>query len=385
MRRDFQIIANRKVKSISVFWGSLGSGLPLLADRAEESRPAADHDPADRGPAAAAGQARPAVRPVVELKAPRRSVIIFIIPDGRPSGADGPAQDRSNGRPEPPGFPGLPVRGLRQRVEPGGVKDLVGIDVPDPRQEPLVEKQALQPAPPALEAGEERNPADLERLRAKRGDLRARGGVGVPVIAEKAELADVPEPQLEGKIPELDEQMRVPVPGRSRIGPQELPRHLQMEKEEAAPLAGKDEELSPPADSEDPDPRKFIQDGGRPGPQQLGQEQADVFYNAAGGLPMESGGDRFDFGQLGHARYYKGWRESLRAKRRHRVRTDVFASPQGEAISCAPRDPFAPPGMTTSVFASDRRERSNRLHPTRSLRLARDDGLATRLLRRPLR
>lgn len=182
------------------------------------------------------------------------------------------------------------------------MEDLIGINVPDPGEERLVEKQALQPSPPSRDPAGEIVAADLERLGTQGGQLGRGAERGGLQAADEPEFADIAKAELSRSVPETEKKVGMLVAGRPPFLPEKLPGHLQMEDQRKTALAGHDEVFAPPADRGDPPAAKRREPGGRSAAQELGQEETDIVDDEADGPPAQAGGDRFDLGQLGHGR-----------------------------------------------------------------------------------
>ena len=136
-----------------------------------------------------------------------------------------------------------------QRVELRAPQRLVGVDVADARDEPLVDEQRLEPRPAAADPRPERLEREpvVERLRA---DPVERVVVR-DVQPDPPELAHVAEPQL-GAVVERERQPLVGVDRQRRRDDEQLPGHLEVDGEERAAREVDDDLLAAPADGLDP-------------------------------------------------------------------------------------------------------------------------------------
>src|SRR5437588_8499665 len=116
---------------------------PRLAALADVRSPPADDDLANRAPASRAGLAGPGVDQEPVLEGATGAVQMPKIVDRRALGVDPGGECLLDGVPQArPLCPGQPAR-RPQRMDPGAAQSLVGIDVPDPCDPPLVEHERL--------------------------------------------------------------------------------------------------------------------------------------------------------------------------------------------------------------------------------------------------
>jgi hypothetical protein len=183
-------------------------------------------------------------------------------------------------------------------MDPRFKEHFIGIDVPDPGHESLIEKNALYPPaahPKSGRKGVGRNP---EGFRTQRAKLRTSRQLGRGDGADKTEFADILELELSGRPVEPHDQTDMTAARLSRTAPQKAPRHLEVKNQNPVPAFQK--EVFPPATDGDDGlsgqsgqllripPEKF-----RPQAIDPGDPETDDF-------PPQASGDGFDFGQFGH-------------------------------------------------------------------------------------
>ncbi len=162
----------------------------------------------------------------------------------------------------------------------------------------------------ALSDGPEILESDLERLGTQAGQLAA-GPLRLALEAEQeAELPDVAEPDFVPSVLEADDQPDVLVPRRALPGEQELTGHLEMEDERPGALALDEEHLAATPDAEDAAAAQGLERPPPAGPEERTIEELDRGDGPALDARLERTGDRFDFGQLGHARILSRLRKS---------------------------------------------------------------------------
>jgi len=183
---------------------------------------------------------------------------------------------------------------MNPRVE----QHFVSVDIPDPGDERLVEKNTLHPPLPAAEAGGELLGGDFHGFGTQTRQLDTARQLRARHAAKESKLAGVLETELPTGTVETEDETDVFSEGRAGPSPEKPPGHAEVEDED--PVAADEEEmLSAAADGR----HRFPAQGSQPGraaaeklrPQEFrpGDRQAD-------GPPPQAGGDGFDFGQLRH-------------------------------------------------------------------------------------
>ena len=128
------------VRRLWAKWGKRSSG---LAGFAPSSRPARD-DAGRHGPlAACAGLSRSTVGEVAGTERPGRSIGKPVVSERRAAGVDGEAERRANGPCEPLQFQSAEIDCRAFGPDAGSKQGFVGVDVPDPRKDLLVEENGL--------------------------------------------------------------------------------------------------------------------------------------------------------------------------------------------------------------------------------------------------
>ena len=146
-------------------------------------------------------------------------------------------------------------------MEPCRPECLVGVDVPDPGEERLVEQERLEPTLAAAEPATECPHVEggVERLRSERrehrrpadlGDELARDGVA-PVQPDPAELADVAEADL-AAIGQLEDEPDVRILRRLGRDHEQLAGHLEVDGQRRLTRQLDHDQLRAPPDALDP-------------------------------------------------------------------------------------------------------------------------------------
>ncbi len=156
-------------------------GRQALAPRAEVGRPRPDDDPPDRTATARTGLAGALVDVELLLHRPvavGRGVVV----DRRAASLDRLGQDRADRRVQASFVGGAQAGRRAERVQPRRPERLVGVDVADPGEEPLVEEERLEPAPATAQPGPEgaQGEGRIERLGTVPGEDRRAAGLGRP-------------------------------------------------------------------------------------------------------------------------------------------------------------------------------------------------------------
>src|SRR5579859_4861766 len=211
-----------------------------LALRTQEGRTAVDLRPDDRAAAAAAGLAFAVVHvvPALEVADLAEQVAILLIGQRRATVLDRILQRLDHGPVKTADL--LGGQRLRRAViaQAGREEDLVGVDVADTGDEPLVHEEGLQLRLPGVEQIREPGPAHdvAERVETKVGelgnDILERVGGGDEKLAERPR---VHEAELTA-LGEGDHHVRVFVPGITGRRPQQLAAHAEMGDKDLAAL-----------------------------------------------------------------------------------------------------------------------------------------------------
>jgi len=137
-------------------------------------------------------------------------------------------------------------------MDPGLEKDLVGVDIADSGDDPLIKEQRLDAAAPSVEKPDERRPVKLQRLRAEAAELGRplrRPSLKEP---EKPKFPNVPEAELPLGLFKKNSEMGVFVAGITFPAKQQLTRHLEMGKESQTSARIEADEFAPAAQAGDP-------------------------------------------------------------------------------------------------------------------------------------
>ena len=178
-----------------------------LAIRAKERAPSADPDAPDRRPAGQAGLPLPAVDLVKRLEIAQARRRGPCNPGSTSPSGDGPSENGPRRPPQRPEHRVAEGGGRGQRMDPRPEEDLVGVDVADAGDDPLVEEEALDAPLPAAKAPGERGPESISRgsgpsaVELRGGTRRTR-----PETAQEAEFPDVAEPELQSAAGERDDE-----------------------------------------------------------------------------------------------------------------------------------------------------------------------------------
>lgn len=164
---------------------------PPLAAGAEKTAPAGDADAADCPAATGTGQSLPSVHTEVVLKGAFQSFSIPVVAHRRSLEPDRLFQDERDHPPQPEETPAAQVLDLRLRMNAGRKQDFIGIDVADPGDHVLVEKEGFDPAAAAGKKSPEAGGIQVERIRPKPAQLYRPGRSRGHERADKPEFPNV--------------------------------------------------------------------------------------------------------------------------------------------------------------------------------------------------
>ena len=218
-----------------------------LAERAEVRRADADHDPPDR-PAAAGARLPGALVDVEALLHLAVAVGRGVVVDRAAAPLDRLAQDLEHVAVERALVPRAQRGGGPERVQPRAPQRLVGVDVPDAHDERLVHEQRLEAGPPPAQPCPpcpQREPR-VERL----GAEVVEGVVVRRVQPDPPELAHVPEADLAAVV-EHQGGALVRIHGDAGRHHEQLPGHLEVDRQEGAAVEVDQHVLAAPADALD--------------------------------------------------------------------------------------------------------------------------------------
>ena len=185
-------------------------------------------------------------------------------------------------------------------MDAGVKQDLVGVDIADAGDDPLVEQAGLDASAPAGEGFPELGEPEGQGLGPEPAELRGRPGFGGRERHGEPELPDVAEAEFAAGIPESDGQVGVLVARSARFAEKQLAGHLEVEEEGQPPREVDDDHLTPAPDAENrPAPER---------PQARRSGTADDRRKKDPDLPdlppgqpgPEAADDGLDFGELGH-------------------------------------------------------------------------------------
>ena len=153
--------------------------------------PPPDHRAADRGPADQAGLPGSPVDAVLELEEAGHPVGVHVVGDRGAAQSDGFPEDCLEGGVEAAQLVAGEAACHSDRADSGAEEGLVGVDVPNAVEEPLVEQGGLDGEASTTEEGGEVLDGDGEGLAARA--LKASLSVGGEIQREAAEAAGVHE------------------------------------------------------------------------------------------------------------------------------------------------------------------------------------------------
>lgn len=248
---------------------------------------------------------------------------IEVVAEGRPAGVDGVGEDASDGAGEPADVRSGEAVGACERVDPGVVEGLVGVDVADAGEKGLVEQSGFDGPCGAGQGWGEAFAVDVERVGAEPGPAPFEvGRVGqCPEAAEASWVAEgesgaVVEPPEDVEVVGLTEPS-------AAWSDEELSGHAEVNEQRASGGADEGELLAASSDVGDPVAGEELCFGDSSWPGVVG-EAVGVAREAAGGVvgggddvaaADRDGGRRpaderalqepthvLDLGQLGHRR-----------------------------------------------------------------------------------
>ena len=129
-----------------------------------ERGPAALAELANRARACDACLAGAPVDQELALEPARLAADLRVIPEGGAARPDGGGQDRAKPRRQSLGTAGADGAGAPARADPGPEQGLAGVDVPDPRDDALIEQRRLDRGRPPAEDRAQLGTGDVERL-----------------------------------------------------------------------------------------------------------------------------------------------------------------------------------------------------------------------------
>jgi len=185
-------------------------------------------------------------------------------------------------------------------MNPGLEKDLIGVDIADSGEDPLIEEERLDTTAPSVEKLEEGSPVKLQGLRAKAAELGRplrRSSLEEP---EKPKFSHVPEAELSLGLFKINNEMGVFVAGITFPTEQQLTRHLEMEKETQASARIEADELAPAAQADDPLAFQPTEDSLVPVPKKLRPPQLCPRDRQSDETRLETADDCFNLGKLRH-------------------------------------------------------------------------------------
>ncbi len=136
-------------------------------------------------------------------------------------------------------------------MDPGLEKDLVGIDIADSSDDPLIEEQRLDATAPSFEKLKEGSPVKLQRFGAEAAELGRSLCLSSLKEPEKPKFSNVPEAELLLGLFEKDDEMGVFVAGITFSAEKQLACHLEMEKESQSSARIEADQLAPAAQADD--------------------------------------------------------------------------------------------------------------------------------------
>jgi hypothetical protein len=185
-------------------------------------------------------------------------------------------------------------------MKAGFVENLVGIDVADTREHPLVEEKAFEPAATAPESLEERRPVHLQRLRTKKTELSRALSVGCRHDPDEPELPDIPKTEFPRRPSEAHKEMRVLIGGSVSDTEDELAGHLEMDNQGQSAGEIQQDHLAAPAQAADPATDQRLERKKNGSSDDRRKQQADRADLESAEMWTEAADDRFDFRELGH-------------------------------------------------------------------------------------
>ena len=266
--------------------------------------PPGDTDAPDGCAAARARLPFPAVYFKAGLEQAFEPFAVPVVADSRPLEGDCLVEDFLNGRPEFSLTPAPQAGNLGPGVEPGKIEDLVGIDVSDSGNKPLIEEQTLQPPTAAPEALEEGRQVNLQRLRAEAAQLRGLFCFAGLNRKDEPELSDISKAQLLVPGPEGEGQMHVFVRRQSLWVEQELSGHLKMNDHRQPVREIQQDHLAPPAQADDLLAGEFLQQWPSAVSNDRPENDPDGFDLEADEMPAKAADDCLNLWKLRHFAHY---------------------------------------------------------------------------------
>src|SRR5262249_27972328 len=149
----------------------------------------------------------PRIHVALALIFPVASVRRHVVADARSTRLDRALEHAPEGSGDRVALAPRRARGAARRAHSREEHRLVGVDVPDTRDDRLIEQQALDRNAPLARRGEQQRAVDLERVDAESRQARVRLTGREP--EHLAELARVAEEHLGSAVLELETQMGV--------------------------------------------------------------------------------------------------------------------------------------------------------------------------------
>jgi hypothetical protein len=185
-------------------------------------------------------------------------------------------------------------------MKAGLVEDLVGIDITDARDYPLVEKETLEPAATAPETLDKSVPAETQRFRAEKTEFPGSLRLGRRHGPDEPELPHIPEAEFSWRFSEAQNEMRMLIGRLVLAGEDELAGHLEMDDEGQSPGEIHQDQFAAAAQAADPTADQLLERRTRRVPEDWRKQQTDGSDLEAGEMWTEAADDRFDFRELGH-------------------------------------------------------------------------------------
>jgi hypothetical protein len=181
------------------------------------------------------------------------------------------------------------------------MEHLVRVNVPDAGHGLLVEEQALQPSLPVFEDPGKSGKMKIQRLRAELADFPEVREIVRPDAFYETKFSDVAEAEFVGPVLEAENETGVFIAGPARRPEDELPGHLEVDKQGQPGVARHEDHLAAAAEPQDfPAGECSPQFGIRPA-RGLGANQK-VRGDGPAFEPRRQASDHgFDFRELGHA------------------------------------------------------------------------------------
>lgn len=260
---------------------------------------AGETDSLQATPAASARLAFPPVDLQAVLESAAQAAAADVIADRRATGLDRPPEHPVEGTMQLPDLTVGQVPARAQGADPGGEEGFIGVNVPHPGDDALVQQQGFDGPSAVTQSFAQVRGTGVPRFRPKADFADGFDRLTRWHPTEAAEATDVTEAQFLSRI-ESKPGVDVFVAGFLRVADQELSRHAQVDDQRGGVVQPSDDPFATTLQGIDASSDEIRRPDGPPGDAQRSGADPDRGDGRSGQQRAQVADHGFDFGEFGH-------------------------------------------------------------------------------------